>query len=44
MDSDGGNSRLANIVAEASEHREVRRALGKALRVPIVGVSTVSSF
>ena len=44
VDSEGGNSHLADSVDEVPEQCELRRAFEKAPRVPIAGASTASVF
>ena len=44
IDSEGGNSHLANYVDEALECRGTRRALDEAPHVPIVAASPASAF
>ena len=44
VDSEGGNSYLANFVDDVAEHCDVCKALEKAPRVPIPGATTVSMF
>ena len=44
MDSEGGNSHLANVADESLEHCEFCKAFNRAPYVPISGTLTVSVF